>query len=64
MRHGTSGARAPEMDAGAPAAIARAIQLKISQMGTKPTWFMRNSIPAAQGFLRVEVKAALSSGKG
>lgn len=49
-------------DAGAGMAIARAIQIKISRVGTKPTWFMRNSIPAARGFLSTEVHKALEKG--
>lgn len=46
-------------DVGAPAAIARAIQVKIAREGTKPTWFMRDSLPVARGYLREEVRAAL-----
>lgn len=51
---------ATDMDA--PTAIARAIQAKIARVGTKPTWFMLNSIPVARGFLREEVRAALGRG--
>jgi hypothetical protein len=42
--------------------VAKAIQLAIALKGTKPTWFMRDSIPKAQAFLREEVHAALAKG--
>lgn len=37
--------------ANAPEQIARAIQASIAKHGTKPQWYMRNSLPAAHGFL-------------
>jgi hypothetical protein len=43
--------------------VAKGIQLAIALKGTKPQWYMRDSIPVAQGFLRVEIHKALS-GKG
>lgn len=43
-----------------PVAVAKAIQVAIALRGTKPQWYMRNSIPTAQQFLREEVSIALS----
>ncbi len=39
--------------------IAHAIAYKISVEGTKPTWFMRNSIPATMRWIGYEIKGAL-----
>lgn len=44
--------------------VAKRIQLAIALGGTKPTWFMRDSIPTARGFLAVEIKAALAKRAG
>ena len=51
-------------DRDGPVAIAKAIQLAIALKGTKPTWFMRSSIPQAKVFLGIEVKAAFARGAG
>ena len=41
--------------------IAYAIAHKISIEGTKPTWFMRRSIPATMKFIGYEIRGALRS---
>ena len=41
-------------------AVARAIQMKIKNVGTKPRRFMLNSIPIAEAFLDYYVKQALT----
>jgi hypothetical protein len=43
-------------DASGPVQVAKAIQLAIALKGTKPTWFMRDSV--ARGFLREEIRKA------
>ncbi len=43
----------------APEQIARAIQRAIAKRGTKPTWFMRQGVPATEAALDRLVKAAL-----
>lgn len=51
-------------DRDGPVAIAKAkaIQLAIALKGTKPHWYMRDSIPQARVFLGIEIKAALAKG--
>ena len=44
--------------------VAKRIQLAIALKGTKPTWFMRDSIPTARGFLALEIKRSLPSKGG
>lgn len=41
--------------------IAHAIAHKISVEGTKPTWFMRNSIPLTMKWIGYEIRGALRS---
>lgn len=39
----------------APLKVAKAIQATIAKYGTKPQWYMRNSLPAAHAFLGAAV---------
>ncbi len=39
--------------------IAKGIQLAIALKGTKPHWYMRDSVPVVRGFLREEIRKEL-----
>lgn len=47
------------MSIDAPEQIAKAIQLSIAKKGTKPHWYVRQSVPAAMRILHREVSRAL-----
>lgn len=59
-RGGEIGAETGFTDLGAVRDIAKGIQLAIALKGTKPTWFMRDSLPKARGFLAEEISKELS----
>lgn len=46
-------------DTNAPVEVAKAIQLAIALKGTKPHWYMRDSVPVVRGFLAEEIRKEL-----
>jgi hypothetical protein len=58
-RGGEVGVETPYSSLDAAVEVAKAIQLRIAIAGTKPTWFMRDSVPVARGFLGEEIRKAL-----
>lgn len=47
----------------APEQIAKAIQIAIAKKGTRPHWFVRNTMPAAMRILHREIGRALKVGR-
>ena len=63
QRRGGAGHSGPARPYGVDADVvnvAKGIQLAIALKGTKPHWYMRDSLPMAREFLRVEIGKAMS----